>query len=220
MESGNIDEVLAAYGLERRGVPEPVAGGTLNWNYRVETTAETVFVRRHRPELDVDRIAGEHAVIDFAATHGIPVAKPLKREGGTTTFVSRAGTWAVFPWVDGRTATRGQITAAQAHVLGEMHGRIHAAFARHPASAGARFGMRWDKDQSLAVLEKVAGLAAERHMELSVREAIAFQRSLLEETRIEPPSHFASLPCQLTHGDYHDQQVLLAADGTAAAVVD
>ena len=216
----DIDEVLAAYALERRGLPEPVAGGTLNWNYRVETSTGTVFVRRHRPELDIDRIAGEHAVIDFAATHGIPVAKPLQREGGVTTFASRAGTWAVFPWVEGRTATRGQITAAQAHVLGALHGRIHAAFATHPASAGAQFTMRWDKGQSLAILEKVAGLAAERRMEASVEAAIAFQRKLLERTQLEPPSSFASLPCQLTHGDYHDQQVLLAADDTAAAVVD
>ena len=215
-----IDEVLAAYALERRGVPEPVASGTLNWNYRVETAAGTVFVRRHRPELDVNRIAGEHAVIDFAATHGIPVAKPLKREGGATTLVSRAGTWAVFPWVDGHVPVRGAVTPAQAYALGEMHSRIHAAFAKHPASHGATFQMRWDKAETLALLATCIGLARERHEPAVVQHAMAFQRDLLERTQIEPPSHFASLPTQLTHGDFHGEQVLFASDGSIAAVTD
>ena len=219
-ELDGIDEVLAAYALERHGAPTPVAGGTLNWNFRVETNDGTVFVRRHRPEVDVARVSGEHAVIEFAATRGIPVARPRQTRRGATAHVTGTGVWSVFPWIDGRNATRGQITATEARGLGEMHGRVHAAFAEHPGSAGAQFSMRWDKEKSLEVLERVAALAAERHMEPMVQDAIAFQRTLLERTAIEPPSYFASLPCQLTHGDYHDQQVLLAQDGGVAAVVD
>ena len=219
-ELDSVDEVLAAYALERRGLPERVAGGTLNYNYRVETNGGTVFVRRHRREPDVARVSGEHAVIEFAATHGIPVARPLMTSSGVTWFATPEGVWSVFPWIEGRTASRGQITAAEASVLGEMHGRIHAAFALHPGSADARFSMQWDKDRSLEVLARVAGLAAERQMEPVVQAAIAFQRELLGATHLESPAYFAGLPCQLTHGDYHDQQVLLARDGAANAVVD
>ncbi|MGH2633928.1 MAG: phosphotransferase enzyme family protein [Tepidiformaceae bacterium] len=219
-ETDQIDHVLAAFSLERRGLPAPVVGGTLNWNYRVQTNRGVVFVRRHRAELDVARITGEHAVIGFAASHGIPVATPLRRSDGTTTVVTETGVWAVFPWVEGHTTTRAQTTGAEAFVLGELHGRIHAAFATHPSSKSARFTMRWDKSESLAVLGKVANLAAERHAEPFVQDAIAFQRDLLERTDIEPPSSFAALPCQLTHGDYHNHQVLLGEDGSAAAVID
>lgn len=219
-EFNGIDEVLAAYALERRGPPTSVAGGTLNWNYRVETNDGTVFVRRHRPEVDRARVSGEHAIIDFAATHGIPVVRPLLTRVGATTYLTRAGVWAVSPWIEGRTARRGQITATEATVLGEMHGRIHAAFAQHHGSAGAQFSMRWDKERSLEILARVAEVAVNRHVEPMVQDAIAFQRALLETTAIEPPSYFDSLPCQLTHGDYHDQQVLLAGDDSVAAVVD
>lgn len=215
-----LDEVLAAYGLVPLGMPRLVEGGTLNWNYRVETPGGPVFARCHRPELDVQRIRAEHAIIAFAAESGVPVALPLVGASGSTTTVTAGNAWAIFPWVNGRTARRGQTTPAEAAVLGEMHGRIHAAFAGHPASSGAQFTMLWDKTQSLSVLEQAATLAEQRDMPASVQDAIAFQRTLLAATPLAPPSAFASLPCQLTHGDYHNEQVLLGVDGTVAAVVD
>ena len=220
MTASAIDAVLACYGLERRGAPVPVVNGTLNDNYRVETTAGPVFVRRYRSDRDRGHLDGEHEVIAFAAEHGIPVSAPLPASDGAIIVDLNASAWAVFPWIDGRTPARGSVTAVEAYALGEMHGRIHAAFARHPGSVGATFQMRWDKDETLRLLRKCSELARERDEPEDIQEALAFNHELLEGTPIEPPSYFDSLPCQLTHGDYHAEQVLFDADGTIAAVTD
>jgi Ser/Thr protein kinase RdoA (MazF antagonist) len=212
--------VLAHYGLGRAGEPLPVTNGTLNDNHRVETNAGPVFVRRHRADRDEAHILGEHAVIAFADEHGIPVAAPLATTGGSTVVPEAGSLWAVFPWVEGRVAQRGAVTAAEAYALGEMLGRIHAAFATHPRSAAATFLMRWDKDETLRVLGACIERATQRAEPAEVLDALAFQRSLLERTPIEPPEHFAGLPCQLTHGDYHAEQVIFAPGDAVAAVAD
>lgn len=220
MNTAAIDAVLAAYGRDRRGEPAPVVNGTLNDNYRVETTTGVVFVRRHRSDRDAQHIAGEHEVIAFAATHGIPVSVPLIASDGATAVVHDGAIWAVFPWVEGRAPERGAVTAAEAYALGDIHGRIHAAFATHPMSAGATFHMRWDKDETLGLLARCIVLARERHEPADVQDALAVQRGLLETTTIEPPEYFASLPCQFSHGDFHAEQVICADDATVKAVVD
>ncbi len=220
MTSSTIDAVLARYGLERDGEPVPIVNGTLNDNYRVETSTGPVFVRRHRADRDREHIAGEHQVIAFAADHGIPVSAPLQAPGGATVVDHGESIFAVFPWIEGNTPRRGSVAVAEAYALGEMHSRIHAAFASHPGSGGATFQMRWDKDETLRLLTRCLELAESRNEGVEVQEALAFQRHLLEHTPIEPPAHFAALPCQLTHGDYHAEQVLFAADGTVAAVTD
>jgi len=215
-----IDDVLARYGLERRGAPVPIVNGTLNENYRVGTTTGAVFVRRHRADRERQHIDGEHEIIAFAAAHAIPVSAPLPAASGSTIVDHDGSAWAVFPWVNGRTPQRGEVTAAEAYALGEMHGRIHAVFATHPGSVGAAFQMRWDKDETLGLLARCIELARERREAEDIQQALAFQRELLGRSPIEPPAYFGALPCQLTHGDYHAEQLLFGADGTVAAVTD
>ena len=50
--------------------------------------------------------------------------------------------------------------------------------------------------------------------------AIGLQRELLLREPLRHPEDFAHLPCQMLHGDYHDQQVLLDADDRIVAVLD
>src|SRR4029079_18167860 len=114
---------------------------------------------------------------------------------------------------------RGRLSPAQARALGEAHGRLQAVLAEHPDSKGARMSMRWDKGQSLALLEELQRTAVGRRAPAIVHDGLAKQRALLEKLDVAPPRAFASMPAQLLHGDFHDQQVLFHRD-TVTAIVD
>ena len=216
-----IGRVLEAFGRRPSGAIERVAAGTLNHNYRVGTETDDLFVRLHRSDAGADEIRAEHALIRWVAERGVPVARPIVNvRGETLVAMSDGGLWSVHPWIDGRVIARGTATAAEAMVLGDMHGRTQALLARHPASAGATFDKTWDRAASLSRLQRVLDAAARAGAERWIRDGIALQARLLDREPLRLPSEFAALPCQVVHGDYHDEQVLLDDDGGVAAVVD
>jgi homoserine kinase type II len=139
-------------------------------------------------------------------------------EGETLALVGERR-WALFPWMPGGTVQRGSLSAAQVRALGAMHGRTQALLATHPDSAGATMIMRWDKQQSLGLLARLVTVATEKGIPDWIIDGIALQRRLLEAADVWTPDRYAALPCQLLHGDFHDQQVLFAGD-TVTAVVD
>jgi Ser/Thr protein kinase RdoA (MazF antagonist) len=128
--------------------------------------------------------------------------------------------WSLFPWVRGRTLVRGKIKPTDANSLGEMHGRIHAVLSRHPASGDPPVLVPWDTGSSLADLALVRAAAEDAGALGEVVDAIDFQMMLLRESAVVPRSVLAGLPAQLTHGDFHDDQVLVNRRGDVRAVVD
>lgn len=193
-------------------------GGTLNWNFRVETGEALWFLRCYRSNLETERIAGEHELVAWAAERGVPAPVPIASAGGETIVAVGDRRWAFLPWMPGAPVQRGTLSAAQARSLGEMHGRVQAVLAGHPESAGARMMMRWDKEQSLGLLERLVAKARERDEPALVVEGIEQQRRMLEEWEVLPPEAFAALPCQVLHGDFHDQQALFIGDEVTAIV--
>ena len=91
--------VLRAYGLIVQAEPISVAGGTLNWNWRVETDAGPYFLRRHRPDMSKERVEEEHALLAWVAAHDVPVACPIASATRTTVVELGGELWALFPWV-------------------------------------------------------------------------------------------------------------------------
>jgi len=215
-----IDRVLGRFRRRRTGAPAPVAGGTLNWNYRVATASGPVFARRWRREVTAEQVMAEHELLGWVAARGIPVVRPYGAAGAETVVEVEGTMWSLLPWVEGRTTVRGQITAADANALGEMHGRIHAVLAEHPASAGASTQLLWDTASSLADLILVRQVAVEGGAAQEVVAGIDLQVRLLETALVRPRSDFSELPAQLPHGDYHDQQVLFGPGGDILAVND
>jgi homoserine kinase type II len=215
-----LDRALDGFGRRRVGAAVPVGGGALNWNCRVETTSGPVFARRWRTGLMVEQIRAEHELLEWVTARGIPASRPFETRDGATVLDEEGANWSVFPWVEGRTTVRGEIGPDDAKVLGEMHGRIHAVLAEHPASVGDAGQLPWDTAESLADLVTVRKVAVERGTPQEVVEGIDLQVRLLETSLVRPRSDFSGLPAQLTHGDYHDQQVLFGADGSIVAVND
>ena len=211
-----IPDVLGLYGLWPYGEPAPVAGGTLNWNYRVSTDGGEYFLRRYRDDLETQRISGEHALLKWVAERGIPAPEPEQVPDRTTIAEIAGGRWALFPWVEGEVRQRGTLNESQAHSLGRAHGATQAILASHPASDGAQAWLTWDKQVSLATLARVTAAAKESAAEDWILEALARQTRLLEALEVLAPPAFASLPCQMLHGDFHVAQVLWEADDIVA----
>lgn len=217
---GELDRLFSGFKIQRLSTPVAVGGGTLNWNYRVETGGGPVFARRWRMGLTHEQIQAEHELLEWVSARGIPVARPLTSRGGDTVLEIEGASWSLFPWVDGRTTIRGEIGPEDAKALGEMHGRIHAVLAPHPASTGASTQLPWDTASSLADLVVVRQVAINGGAPRETVEGIDLQIQLLGTSLIRPRTDFVDLPSQLTHGDYHDQQVIFGPGGGIVAVND
>jgi len=108
----------------------------------------------------------------------------------------------------------------QARKLGAVHGRLQVALAGHRGEGlSPNSELTWDTDASLAVLADLAprvasnGTAGERRW-------VERQRQLLNSGKARPPSDFAGLPMQATHGDFHERNVMFDGAGNVIAVVD
>lgn len=218
------DERLIAAVLAKAGFLSPlgverIRAGTLNRNFRVETRDGPLFAREYREGLSPGRIREELELLAWCGERGIPVATPLD-VGGSRLMEVEDRLWSLFPWVDGTAIPRGQATRAQAEALGEMHGRVQSVLANHPASAGSSWARRWNKDESLRTVSSLIEIAKSRAAEPWMMAALELHRDLLEVATIQPFEHFSSLPVQLVHGDFHDQQVLFGPAGDVVLVAD
>lgn len=213
-----IPDVLGMYGLWPYGEPEPVAGGSLNWNFRVQTDGGEYFLRRYRDDLETPRIRGEHALVKWAVERGIPAPLPeTVPERGTIAEIA-GGRWALFPWVDGEVRPRGALTPAQARSLGTAHGATQATLAGYVDPTEHPIRQRWDKEESLRYLPRVIEVARGRGEEQWILDALQQQLRMLESWDVLPPAAFAGLPAQVLHGDFHDQQILWDGDNVVAIV--
>jgi Ser/Thr protein kinase RdoA (MazF antagonist) len=225
-EIADLDAVLERYGRRREGEASVVSAGTLNRNFRVATDRGPVFARRHRDGVVLDRVHREHEVIRWASERDVPAMAPLAASDGATVVEIEGGLWALFPWIEGRTLPRGEATPREVEALGEMHGRVRRALVDHPESSGAgsvaalREALHWDTAESLAALDAIEPRVRADPERTHLEEGLAVQRRLLEGGAARPLSDFESLPRQLLHGDFHEQQVLVDADGAVVAVVD
>ena len=216
--AGLIPDVIGRFGLWPQGEPQAVAGGTLNWNFKVDTDGGTYFVRRYRDDLELDRIKGEHHLLRWVEERGVPAPLPEETPDDLSFVHIAGGRWAAFPWIDGEVRPRGSLSPAQAQTLGALHGFTQSVLASHPMSSNAHMTMTWDKAQSVDVLARVAAAAERSGAESRIRDGIAKQQRMLDALEVLPPSAFASLPVQLLHGDFHDGQVIWQGDAIAALV--
>ncbi|HEX6031376.1 MAG TPA: phosphotransferase [Tepidiformaceae bacterium] len=213
-----IPVVLGAWGIGANSSVSAVPGGTLNFNFDVRADGGRYFLRCYRSNLETERIAGEHALVEWVAERDVPAATAIRTADGGTVVEVEGRRWALFPWMPGRPIPRGELPPAAARSLGEVHGRIQAVLAEHPESRAARMAMRWDRAQSLVALEHVISIAEQGREPDWLLGGLKRQRHMLEEMDVWTPDRFASLPCQLLHGDFHDQQALFVDDEVSAIV--
>ena len=220
----SIDDVLRRLGRTRAGQPQRIESAR-NDNFQVPTNDGPLLVRLHRPSRARERLELNLAAMAHAGAHGIPVTRPLADSEGNVLLPGGGRLASVYPWVEAASYDRGAISAAQAATLGDLHGRLHVALADFAHPALPPYGeMAWNRDESIAVLSRVDDLIryypAPGEDQLLIQQGLRFQLSLLESGFPRPDSDFDALSRQALHGDIHEGNVLIAVDGTVAAVVD
>lgn len=218
-----IDATLERLGKSRLGGAIALESGR-NHNYRVDTGDGPVCLRLHRHTRSRERIELGLAALHHASENGIPVAAPISADGVVLFEVAERLTSA-YPWIEARSHQRFAIDAADAPAIGALHGRLVRALAdfQHPGLAAAT-ELSWDTGRSLAELQELAAILERDGVHgfdtSELLDDIDRQRAHLESGALRGPSDFEGVPRQPIHGDVHEGNVLLAADGTVAAVID
>lgn len=222
-EHAAIRSLLERFGHRPAGEPKPIANSVINFNVRVPTDAGVLMVRRMKASMPRERAEQEHRAMRWATERGLPANPPLADEDGQSVFDLDGRLWAVFPWLEGRSFMRRTVTPDEAEFLGRTHALTHRVLRDHPVEGLHRNSeLSWDAAQAeidlaqvLAVIDNEAAtpiLAEQRGWVVEQLEMLRTEHRLL-------PTDF-ELPVQAVHGDFHERNVMVDAEGNLLAVID
>jgi aminoglycoside phosphotransferase (APT) family kinase protein len=222
--TGQVIEALATqYGLmDAKLVRLPIGQGTVN--YQAVAQDRILFVKRYPSDADLTAEAEAIALTQLADEHGVPVATVLPARTGEAITRHRGVTISVWEWVPGHTVEKGFSHSQQA-AAGQALGRIHRAFADHPASAGPSPELDdWlnpDINSIQATVDKLLGIIHDRDdfddFDNIAAETLTERRAALHRV----PGLLAELPeltCQVLHGDYSAVNLLFDGEQLAAVL--
>lgn len=163
-----LGEIAAAFSLGEVRAWTPIAAGTINSNFDVETARGRWFVRVNEGKAEAD-VAWEARLVEELAARGVPTPPPLRAPGAPAgglpyaALPGAAGKWvSVFPWRSGRHLAPAEVTEAHAAALGEALASMHVAGAALPPSW--RRPSIYDHDHLVA---RYRGFAGSRDPELA-----------------------------------------------------
>ncbi|HEY7372991.1 MAG TPA: homoserine kinase [Polyangia bacterium] len=208
LSAPDVQEILRAFGGDVYRAHQPIAVGTVNTNLRVETDRRALFLRINEGKSadDVEREAG---IVVHAHLHGVSTPSPLPTAGAARPYlVWRGERVSLFPWVEGRTLARAEVTPAHAAAVGRALAGLHLAM---DGFADRRPG-RYEPDEIEARLARVAALARPE-----LAGAVAILAPELARLRAE---RAPELPMGIIHGDLFIDNVMFGAGGGLAALID
>lgn len=217
LRSDSVRRIAAAHGLGTVQRYAPLEAGYLNCNYRVETDAGPFFMKRHtrfqRAELRL-----QHRLLMTLQARGLSVGAPLPdRQGRTWTVVNHRPV-TVFPWTIGEHRAGASLSERECTALGALLGRTHLLLAELGEDQPQPFLLPSVRvKQSIRKAEQYLQQARahqpsndfDRLAEAYLRFAIGHFRAYTGEADV--------LACltrwQLTHGDFHQGNVIFGDDG-------
>jgi homoserine kinase type II len=133
----------------------PIAAGTINSNFDVETARGRWFVRINEGKAEED-VAWEARLVDELSRRGVTTPPPrLTRDGRPYAPLASAGKWvSVFPWRAGRHVAADEVTQGVARKLGAALAQLHLAGLEFPAAW--RRGSIYDHDHLAARFARFA----------------------------------------------------------------
>jgi homoserine kinase type II len=129
-----LGAIAAAFSLGAVRAWEPIAAGTINSNFSVETDLGRWFVRVNEGKALAD-VAWEARLVEALAAGGLPTPPPVPAVSGRpyAPLPGAAGKWvSVFPWRSGRHLAPAEVTEERAAALGEALASMHAIGAALP----------------------------------------------------------------------------------------
>jgi homoserine kinase type II len=205
----DVREILDGYGLGDYRAHAPIPVGTINTNVAVELADRRLFLRVNEGKSpgDVEREAG---IVLHAAARGVPTPVPLTSAAGAP-YLPWQGTFvSLFPWLEGGTLGRFDVTPEHARQAGAALARLHLAGANLPDHRPGRY----EPDEIARRFERI-GRDAGRDAELA--DAIRILGPELEALERE---RRGDVPLGLIHGDLFIDNVLYGRDGRLVALLD
>jgi homoserine kinase type II len=124
-----LQRLLAPFDLKPKRV-RPLAVGTVNSNFRVDTDGGRLFVRVNEGKSEAD-VRYEAALLWHLGTRRFPTPQPLRQADGRAWQLlgaHRGGKYVTaFPWVNGQTVPEERITIEHAGRIGWTLGQLHRA---------------------------------------------------------------------------------------------
>ena len=132
---GELAEIAHAFDLGAIHRVEPIAAGTINSNFAVDTARGAWFVRVNEGKAEAD-VAWEAQLIAALADGGVATPPPLRARDGLPYAPLRGGTkWvSVFSWCAGHHLGPGEVTPVLAERFGAELARLHQVGLALPAA--------------------------------------------------------------------------------------
>jgi homoserine kinase type II len=203
----DVQQILRAFGLAGYRAHTPIAVGTINTNARVETDAGPLFLRINEGK-SRDDVQREAEVVAWVAARGVPTPEPRRAPDGQPFAAWNGELASLFPWVNGRTLARGELTPAHGAAAGRALAQLHRAGGDHPDRRPGRY----EPDE---IDRRLAEVAALGRPELAPAVAI-----LQPELRALAAERRPQLPSGIIHGDLFVDNVLFHDDGQLSALLD
>jgi homoserine kinase type II len=207
LSADDVRQILRAFAAPAYRAHTPIAVGTINTNVRVETESGPLFLRVNegKSQGDVER---EAEIVRHAAGRGVPTPVPLRAADGAP-FARWGGELvSLFPWLEGRTLARAEVTPVHAAAAGEALARLHLASADFPDRRPGRY-------EPEEIAGRLARIAALGRPELAGPVAV-LEPELAALGRERAPA----LPRGIIHGDLFIDNVLYADEGRLVALLD
>ena len=172
-----------------------------------------------------ERVEWEQECIVFAATHGVPVCRPIPTPSGT--ILERGDHFfALFPLAPGQQIARASLRAEHAEAAGKCLACIHAALERLPAGRARVKNLTGDIAGAIALIPQldaaIRALPAQTAAEQAAREHLAGRRAYLEQNAFlaeSVPGRLAALPQRVLHGDFQETNLFFES-AQISAVID
>jgi len=207
LSAADVGQILRLYGIGGYRDHRPIAVGTINTNLRVETDDGPLFLRINEGKSE-DDVWREAAIVAHAAAQGVPTPVPRATKEGIAFAVWGGEYVSLFPWVEGRTVARAELTPDHAAAVGAALARLHLASAGFPDQRPGRY----EPPEIDARLARITALA---RPELEAAVAIlAPELGRLHAVRAP------DVPVGIIHGDLFVDNVMYDAAGALTALID
>jgi homoserine kinase type II len=209
----DVEDIARAFALGAVRRYEPIAAGTINSNFAVETDGGKWFVRINEGKSEID-VAWEARLVGELAAGGVVTPPPVAARDGRAyaPLAAASGKWvSVFPWRDGRHLAPDEVTAERVAEMGAALAALHAVGLDLPPAW--RRGSIYDHDHLVARYNRFSDLL-DRELAHAI-EVIGEELAVAGAARATR----ARATTGIIHGDLFRDNVLWQ-DGRLVAILD
>jgi homoserine kinase type II len=211
LTEADIQEILGGFGLSGLRGFTPIAAGTINTNVAVELEDGRRFLRINEGKSGED-VAREAAIVEFLSDRGLNTPRPIRSTAGDPWLQWRGVHVSLFPWVDGRTLARLELSEDQARQAGVALARLHLTGAPYPDHRPGRY----EADE---IARRLTTITARTGEDPALAAAVEELRPELARLERERAALERDIPQGLIHNDLFMDNVLYRGP-TLVALLD